>query len=168
MPTNLLKKYNQLLELRALNEFQRQKSLLGIFNRDIVNNDNFSFRHKRLNPTPADGENAMQLLFRHLTTVITDKATRHREFEYKRSVRLHWIRFHVEESKKENVYVFSVDEPSGKRTYIYDKDEEYVIVLEPMRRKPEYYLLSAYHLDGKDLAREKMMRKYARRLPFIL
>ena len=33
--------------------------------------------------------------------------------------------------------VFSVEEPDGKKTYIWDKDEDYIIVLEPLRNKEE-------------------------------
>jgi hypothetical protein len=66
------------------------------------------------------------------------------------------------------MFVFSVAEPDGNRTYIYDKDEFYVIVLEPMRKKNEYYLLTAYYLDGKDKVRDKMLKKYRRRLPDVL
>ncbi len=167
MPTNLLKQYNTLLELAAFNEMQRDESLKRIFCRDIVENKNFKFQARQIKPTTADGEDSMDRLFRHLTTRITDKATRHREFDMARSVRLHWIRYHVEERKHDEMYVFSVNEPSGIRTYIYDRVENYVIVLEPLRNGMEYYLLTAYHMDGKDKARNKMMRKYNRRLPII-
>lgn len=165
MPTNLLKVYNQLLELNCLNERQRTKSLMGIFNRDIVNNTDFAFRTKKLNPTPADGQDTIERLFRHLTTVITDKETNRREYDPSRSVRLHWLRFHLEEKKSTNMFVFSVEEPNGNRTYIWDKDEDYVIVLEPLRNKDEYYLLTAFHMEGKDKARNKMAKKWKRRLP---
>ena len=169
MPTNLLKLYNQLLELAALTEQQRTASLIGVFNRDIRQNPAFRFRTKQIKPTTADGEDSMERLFRHLTTVVTDKETRHREFEMDRSMRLHWLRHHVEERKLENMYVFSVDEPaSGVRTYIYDKDENYVIVLEPLRNRNEYYLLTAYYLSGKDKARDKIMKKYKRRMPDVV
>lgn len=150
MPTNLLKVYNQLLELNSLNEFQRTASLKGVFNRDITNNANFSFRRKKLNPTPAEGQDTMERLFRHLTTVITDKETNKREYDPSRSVRLHWLRYHLEEKKQTNMYVFSVEEPEGVRTYIWNKDE--------------YYLLTAYHIEGKDKARNKMSKKWRRRL----
>ena len=60
MPTNLLKTYNQLLELNCLTEHQRILSLKGVFNRDFVNNPDFSFRKKKLNPTPAEGEDTME------------------------------------------------------------------------------------------------------------
>lgn len=168
MPTNLLKEYNKLLELNSLTEAQRTSSLKGIFNRDIVNNPGFNFRKKKLNPTPAEGQDTMERLFRHLTTVIVDKDTKHREYDNARSERLHWIKYHICEQKKDRMYVFSVEEPEGFRTYIYDKDEEYVIVLEPMRHVGEYYLLTAYHVEGKDKARNKMSKKWKRRLPDIL
>ncbi|MDR0603273.1 MAG: hypothetical protein LBG80_03105 [Bacteroidales bacterium] len=164
MALNLLKRYNQLLELTAMNEFQRKKSLRGILNRDIANNPNFMFRRKQINPTPANGQDSMNRLFTHLTTVVTDKNTNKREFDMARSVRLHWIKYHIEENKRDNMFVFSVEEPMGTRTYIYDKVEEYVIVLEPMRKKDEYYLLTAYYLEGKDKARNKMMKKYKMKL----
>lgn len=165
MPLNLLKIYNQLLDLSVYNtDSQRIASLKGIFQRDIVDNTNFAFKNKKINPTPADGEDTMERLFRHLTTKITDKTTKKREFDMSRSVRLHWIKYHIEEKKKNNMLVFSVHEKEGVRTYIYDIDESYVIVMEPMRNKDEYYLLTAYHLEGKDKARDKMKRKYERRL----
>ena len=168
MPTNLLKKYNALLELASLNDHQRTESLKGVFRRDIVDNANFKFHLKQIKPTSADGEDSMERLFRHLTTCITDKTTQHREFEMARSMRLHWIRHHVEEKKPDNMFVFSVDEPrSGIRTYIYDRDENYVIVLEPLRNGTEYYLLTAYYLEGRDAARDKMMKKYKRRLSYL-
>lgn len=164
MPTNLLKVYNQLLELNSLDEYQRTESLKGIFNRDIVSNTNFAFRTKKLNPTPAEGRDTMERLFRHLTTVIIDKKTNKREYDSSRSVRFHWLKYHLEEKKSSNMFVFSVDEPEGVRTYIWDKDEDYVIVLEPLRNKDEYYLLTAYHIEGKDKARNKMPKKWKRRL----
>jgi hypothetical protein len=168
MSLNLIKSYNQLLELSAMDEFQRKKSLRGVFDRDITNNPNFKFQTKQINPTPADGQDSMERLFMHLTTVIVYKSTNKREFDMARFVRLHWIKYHIEERKKDNMFVFSVAEPDGTRTYIYDKDEQYVIVLEPMRRKNEYYLLTAYYIEGKDKARDKMIKKYRRRLNDVI
>lgn len=60
--------------------------------------------------------------------------------------------------------VFSVEEPDGKRTYIWDKDEDYIIVLEPLRNKDEYYLLTAYYMEVKDKARNKKAKKWKRRI----
>jgi len=170
MPLNLLKKYNQLLDISAMNEFQRIKSLKGVFDRDITNNSNFVFRTKQIKPTPANGQDSMERLFTHLTTVITDKSSNKREFDRDRSIRLHWIKYHIEESKIDNMYIFSVKEPSGIRTYIYDMDEKYVIVLEPIRdlKKNEYALLTAYYEEGKDKERSKIMKKYQRKLSDVL
>jgi len=168
MPLNLLKKYNELLDIIALNETLREESLRRIFDRDIVKNSLFIFCTKQINPTPAAGQDSMERLFTHLTTTILDRVINKREFCMMRSIRLHWIKYHIDQSKKDNMLVFSVAEPSGIRTYIYDKDEYYVIVLEPMRNKDEYYLLTAYFIEGKDKARDKMMKKYKKRLPDIL
>ncbi|RLD38157.1 MAG: hypothetical protein DRJ10_01950 [Bacteroidetes bacterium] len=168
MPLNLLKKYNELLDVLSMTLTNREESFLGVFNRDIVHNVSFTFRKKQINPTPLDGEIKMSVLFTHLTSTITDKKTRSREFDLYRSIRLHWIKHHIEERKKDNVHVFSVKEPNGVRTYIYDVDEKYVIVLEPLRNKNEYYLLTAYPLRGKDAARNKFKKKYKRKLPEVL
>ncbi|MFN8437646.1 MAG: hypothetical protein U0V72_08400 [Cytophagales bacterium] len=168
MPFNLLKKYNELLELVSLNSTQIKQSLLGVFNRDIVNNSHFKFRNKQIVPTPKDGVITMETLFTHLTTVITDKNTRRRDFDIDRSSRLHWVKYHINESKKENVLYFTVKEPEGYRTYIYDIDEKYVIILEPLRNKNEYYLLTAYYLTGKDEKRDKILKKYKRKIDELL
>ena len=90
MPYNLLKIYNALLELDGLNPKDREKSLMGVFNRDIRNNQFFRFQGKQLNPTTTtkDGEIPMNTLFTHLTTQIIDQKTKEREFEMHRSRRL--------------------------------------------------------------------------------
>lgn len=164
MPFNLLKKYNSLLELGAYNEYQRKQSLRAIFDRDFTKNLNLCFKQKPIQPTPKNGEIPMDTLFTHLTTVITDKATKQRTFEADRSMRLHWVKFHLEENKDEEILHFSVLEPEGIRTYIYDTAEKYVIVLEPLKKVNEYYLLTAYYLTGKDAKRNKILQKYKRRL----
>ncbi len=168
MPLNILKKYNQLLELSSLNKFQRKESLMRIFKRDIEDNDNFKFEDKAIHPTPADGKIEMSTLYTHLTTTITDKKTNKREFDIHRSQRLHWIKYHIDKKKKEDMLFFSVKEPNGFRTYIYDKLEKYVIVLEPLRKVNEYYLLTAYNLRGKDAQKNKILKKYKRKLDKIL
>lgn len=170
MPLNLTKKYNDLLDMLGMSNVQRAQSLRRIFNRDIQDNPNFSFNGKPIYPTPREnGQIAMENLFNHLTRKEVDKETHHREFDLSRSQRLHWIRHHVEKRKQEKVLYFSVAEPRTPRTYIYDQDENYVIVLEPRRNGTAYYLLTAYHLEGKDAARDKIMNKYSkRRLPQLL
>ena len=167
MPFNLIKKYNELLEIDHFGHNDRIKSLKAIFERDIAENTNFSFRSKRIFPIKQEGEEAMEILFRHLTTETVDPETKRREFESERSKRLHWIKHHIDERKTENILVFSVDEgKKGIRTYILDKDERYVIILEP-QRKEGYYLLTAYPLQGSTF--RKIMRKYEkRRLPEVL
>lgn len=64
---------------------------------------------------------------------------------------------------------YAIKEPNGFRTYIYDKTEKYVVVLEPLRKVNEYYLLTAYNLRGKDAKKNKFIRKYKmRRLNEVL
>lgn len=168
MPLNLTKIYNALLDILALNEVQRKTSLKRIFKRDFEDSSAV-FKSKVIYPTPQNnGELPMETLFRHLTTEIVDKKTRRREFEIERSLRLHWVRHHLDEKKKDNMLYFSVQEREGIRTYYYDKDENYVIVLEPLRNGEAYYLLTAYYIKGKDAQRNKMEKKYKRRLPDIL
>lgn len=165
MPFNLLKVYNQLLEFLGMNVHQRTQSLMGVFQRDIQNNNGFSFRGKRINPTPGQQE-PMARLFAHLTTEVVNPETKHREFERKRSERLHWLRYHIEERKNQGMLVFSIRETGQIRTYILDEDENYVIVLEAFRNQTEYYLLTAYYLDGRNP--DKMKNKYKRRLSDII
>lgn len=167
MSLNLLKKYNDLLDIAGLSSHSCKLSLKGIFNRDIADNNFFKFRTKQITPTPKDGEILMETLYSHLTTVIVDQETKKREFDIHRAQRLHWIKYHIEEKKANNMLCFSVKEPNGIRTYIYDKDEKYVIVLEPKYNNSIYYLLTAYHLRGKDAKRNNIMRKYNRRLSEI-
>lgn len=160
MPLNLTKRYSDLLEILHLNGHDRTTSLRGIFNRDIVENQNFRFRTKIIQPIKSDGEIDLTRLFTHLTTedeIVIDETTgkeiKRRVFECDRSQRLHWIRHHVEEQKPELLTVFSTEERDIKkrqtivRTYIYDKEQKYIIVLEPQRNNNNYYLLTAYYLN---------------------
>ena len=171
---NLLKKYNALLEVDMMTPVQRNKSLRGVFDRDIPNNPAFAFRGKKIYPIPAEGMDKVELLFAHLTTKVTDIETQHREYDRTRSIRIHWIRHHIEEKKTDGMLVFSTVNGCDKRTYIYDQTEKYVIVLEPkeankVNEKQEeytykyYYFLTAYKLEGKDDKRNKIERLYQRR-----
>jgi len=164
MPLNLIKTYNALLDFGGVNSYQRKNSLQLIFNRDFIDNTPIVYNGKEIFPTPKDGEDSMDRLFIHLTTTITDLKTRKREYDNDRSQRLHWLRFHIDLQKTEKVLAFSVKEPSGIRTYIYDIEELYVIILEPLRKVQAYYLLTAYYLKGKDRKRNKILKKYKRRL----
>lgn len=165
MPTNLIKKYPELLELGHLPLHKRLVSLRGVFDKDVTNNKFFKFRSKQINPTTQDGEIPLDTLFRHLTTEEVDKKTKKREFEMDRSQRLHWVRYHIEERKTSNVLVFSTDEKRSVRTYIFDTEQNYVIILEPYRSGNEYYMITAYYLQGRNI--EKMHKKYKRRLPNV-
>ena len=170
MPLNLVIKYPRLLDVGQFNEYQRKESLMRIFKRDIEDNTNFKFRVKQIRPTKIDGESPMQTLYNHLTTR-EDKDERGkklgtRSFEMARSIRLHWIKVHVDESTKSEVVVFSYeDRVDGKdvvRTYIYNKTNEYVVILEPQRSNQDYYLLTAYYLNepgGKKQIEKKLKKK---------
>lgn len=169
MPLNQLKRYPDLLDITGLNILERKKSLRAVFDRDITNNTNFSFRGKLIRPIFKEGVIPLDILFHHLTTVITDKATRKRDFDMDRSKRLHWIKYHIEEKKQNNILLFSAKDKNGKRTYIFDEDEMYVIILEPKinaNKEQYYYLLTAYYLRGGD--KKKIKNKYKRRLQELL
>lgn len=176
---NLLKKYNDLLEVDMLSPMQRTTSLRGVFDRDIKNNNSFAFREKRIYPIPSEGMDKIDMLFTHLTTKVTDKETMHREYDRTRSIRIHWIKYHIEEQKKSEMLIFSTINGRDKRTYIYDRIEKYVIVLEPKeaQKKDEneqeytykyYYFLTAYKLEGKDEKRNKIESLYRRRCTELL
>lgn len=171
MAFNLIKIYSALLEVGQYNEHQRKESLLRVFRKDIEENNNLKFKTKQIRPVKKDeGESAMEVLFRHLTTK-DDKDEKGnkigtRSFEMARSIRLHWIKYHIEERKRDNIKVFSyldrIDGRSVTRTYIYDVDQEYVIVLEPQKSGLDYYLLTAYHLNepgGKKQIEKKEQKK---------
>jgi hypothetical protein len=180
MPFNLIKIYNQLLEINHLNEAQKIVSLRAVFNRDIENNTALAFRTKLIRPIKkADGQPAMEVLFDHLTkesTEIKDEngkvIKQRKEWDNARCIRLHWVKYHIEETKKEALIVFSfIDRVNGKdkiRTYLYDKAEQYVIILEPYRTTPDYYLLSAYHLTKQKGGIKQIENKLKNKLDEIL
>ncbi|RYM30837.1 hypothetical protein ERX46_17295 [Brumimicrobium glaciale] len=171
MPFNVIKKYPELLELNQFSPFQRKESLMRIFNRDIADNSRFFFREKHIRPTKIEGESPMQTLFNHLTTRSDEDEKGNklgsRSFEMARSIRLHWIKSHIEESTKETVEVFSYeDRVKGKdviRTYIYNKTQKYVIILEPLRNTADYYLLTAYPLNERG-GKKQIDKKFKRKL----
>ena len=168
---NILKVYPELLELTNLELKERQYDLLCIFKRDIEDNSEFSFRSWRIYPIKTQGKPDMERLFKHLTCeevlIKNEDGTIYpkRVFELARSQRLHWINHHIKERSPKNIVVFTVEEKDSKKrkvkkTYIYDKVEEYIIVLEHQRSNA-FYLLTDYHLNkeyGK-LAIAKKMKK---------
>lgn len=167
MPYNQIKIYNQLLELNAYSERQRIACLREIYDRDIVPEGRISFKGKPLNPTPHENIIDLDRHFYHLTTKTIDIKTKQRDYDKDRCERLHWVKFHISEKKKDDILVFSVKEPEGIRTYIYDIAEFYVAVLEPLRKVDEYYLLTAYLVKGKDKARDKFIKKFKRKLDIV-
>lgn len=158
MPTNLIKVYNQLLDLLYPSIARNLQSLRSVFDRDFCN-DTIHCRGIKIEPTPADGEDKMDRLFRHLTTVVTDQNTKKREFESVRSVRIHWIRFHLTEKAPEKILIFKIVDED--RVYLLDKTERYLVILEPLRNVKAYYLLTAYHLEPANF--KKVMKKFEKR-----
>lgn len=174
MPLNLIKRYPDLLELSQFNDFERRESLMRIFKRDIEDNSKFAFRGNMVRPTKKEGESSMQVLYNHLTTRNDEDENgnklKSRSFEMHRSVRLHWIKFLIEESISDNILIFSYEDRVGRkdviRTYIYDKGHEYVIILEPYKKTNDYYLLTAYYFSEKR-GKKQMKSKYKNKLDQI-
>lgn len=179
MPTNLLKKYPDLLEILHLDEAARKKSLRAIFDRDIESNTNFKLNEKQIYPIKTDGEADMGRVFTHLTCEDIEEEDesgrkyKKRVFEKDRSMRLHWIKPHVGQVVPDVLIIFSVEERDERkrkdvtRTYIYNKKEKYVVVLEPQRNNTSYYLLTAYYLN-KDWAERQLKKKLNNRLSEVL
>lgn len=178
MPTNLIKTYNQLLEINHLSESARTTSLKRIFDRDITDNVGFNFRTKLIRPFKIDGVPSMQTLFGHLiheTEEQIDEAGKKIKsrtiFDYKRSERLHWVRHHIEEKTPNKIDIFSyLDRINGKdviRTYIFDELENYVVILHPQNSKTDYYLITAYHLTKDKGGLKQIKSKSKKRLPDV-
>lgn len=161
MALNLLKKYPDLLDLYCSSLNDNLESVRAVFDRDLVQKKP-SFRKKAIHPTTdTEGKERVDDLFHHLTTKGERDKSEGRYFDGDRTVRMHWVRHHLEEKKKDDMLIFSTCERRNTyRTYIYDKDEKYVIVLEPLRNRGSYYLLTAYKLQGKDKKRNKIEQKY--------
>ena len=158
MPFNLLKNYPELLELGSLDFTEKEKSLKRVFNRDINNDAGLFFHSKKIRPTKGDGD-PMDILFIHLTTesvktIQEGKEVKKRFFDEDRSKRMHWIKYHIDENKKKNMEIFSIEERRNGnniiRTYLYDVDQQYIIVLEPQNSGKDYYLITAYFLNRKE------------------
>lgn len=174
MPLNLLKKYSDLLEIMHMNLNDRKISLRRIFVRDIEENAGFSFNNKVIRPVKKDdGISSMDTLFNHLITEDEEyfdengKEQTRRVFERDRSERLHWLKHCLEMN---NLTVFSITERDRKkrkdviRTYIFNENQNYVIVLEPQSSGLDYYLLTGYYLN-KGYAPKQIRKKYKNRLP---
>jgi hypothetical protein len=168
MPFNLLKTYPDFLEINHLNGHQRRVSLKGVFSKDFEERLPVKYNHLDVVPTPKEGEIAVETLFTHLTTHVTNYKTKSREYEPYRSQRLHWVRFHLDNKNKE-VDVFTVKEKGVLRTYIYCDNQKYVVILEPKENskgEKYYFLLTAYHLTGRNV--NKILNKGRRKLSVIM
>lgn len=182
MPMNLIKKYPDLLELLQFSEHQRKLSLLGIYKRDIENNDEFIFRKKKIYPIKSDGKLDMQRQFIHLTCEevqekddLGNLLPSKRIFDIHRSQRLHWLKPHIEEKINDSkIFIFSKCERNQQkrkdvlRTYIYNQTQKYVIVFEPQTRNGQsYYLLTAYYLN-KEFGERQLKKKMDNKLDEII
>lgn len=179
MPTNLLKKYPELLEILHLDDHGRNKSLRAVFDRDIQDNPNLRFKNKTVFPIKTDGEIDMHRQFKHLTCDEIKLIDEHgkeytqRIFEKDRSHRLHWIKPHIDEDVTKDVVVFSTLERDMKKrkdvniTYLYNKKQKYLIVLEPMRECEGYFMKTAYYLN-KEWGEKEINKKFKKKLPEIL
>ncbi|HKC67173.1 MAG TPA: hypothetical protein VKG26_03010 [Bacteroidia bacterium] len=153
-------------------ENRQKESLLRIFKRDVEENSNFKFRKKQIWPTKkADGESSMLTLFKHLVCFSEDSGQGFKSrpgIDNPRAIRLHWVKVHVDEANGAVIDVFSFpDRISGKtrvRTYIYNKTQKYVVIVEPQNTGTDYYLITAYYLTwGLD----QIENKSKKRLPNI-
>jgi len=179
MPYNLIKNYPDLLEISHYNLNDRDEILRKIFDRDILENQDFNFRKKTIYPLKTDGDIDMDTLFRHLTTKEievkeeTGRKYKKRIFENDRSIRLHWVKFHIDEQQEDKIEIFSVEERDQRNrkniihTYVWNVESRYVIVLEVQRHKRGYYLLSAHYLN-EDWGPKKMKKKLKKKLAKVL
>ena len=160
MPTNLLKIYNQVLELLYRTDYENIASIKNVFYRDFNVDRPLVFNAKTIQPTPADGEDKIERLFNHLTRKELDSKTKKREFDSERAIRIHWIKHHfLNCAALDHIISFIVEDE--KRVYILDKREKYVIILEPLRQINAYYLLTAYKLLPSNY--QKIMKKFEKR-----
>ncbi|WP_163409120.1 hypothetical protein [Flavobacterium ajazii] len=179
MAINYIKRYNELLELNHLNERDRKISLKAIFDRDIADNQNFSFNSKIIRPLKKEDKIDVESLFKHLTYKTEDetdnkgKVIQTRDFfDFERSKRLHWILPHIESKIPDVINVFSaINRIRGKdiiRTYIHNVKENYIIILEPQRSGQDYYFITAYYLEKKYGGLNMIKNKYKNKLDEVL
>lgn len=76
MATNLLREYNQVLELLYRSEYKNIRSIKDVFYRDFNVENPLIFNAKIIQPTPADGEDKVEILFNHLTRKELDSVTK--------------------------------------------------------------------------------------------
>lgn len=173
MAINLTKTYAALLEIDHFSESERKASLMRIFQRDIEDCAKLTFNNKQIRPVKGEIFDLDQV-YKHLTTETiykegpNKKKVKTRQYEPDRSKRLHWVKYHIDLTKADRVIIFSaeerVDEKNVIRTYIYDTEQEYVVVLQPQNSGKDYYLITAYHLNRKE-GLKAMNKRLKRKLP---
>ena len=170
MPYNQIKTYNDLLEIEHYSKPERDATLKKIFRRDIEDSG-LQFMKKSVYPNKLeDHQTTMDTLYNHLTRKVYDleNDTSPREFDPFRSKRLHWIKDHIAEKCAKECLIFSCVIRNQKkkrnedRVFIFNKVENYVLVMAPYRDGTAYYLLTAYYVRGAETS--SIMNKYARRL----
>jgi hypothetical protein len=175
MAINYIKKYKALLELNHFTEWERKQSLQAIFNRDIADNENFTFQNKIIRPLKKEDIFDVESLFKHLTHRSEDETDKRgvkiktrNIFDFERSKRLHWILPHINQKVKDEIRLFSsVVRINGQdviRTFIYNVTEEYIVILEPHRSGLDYYLITAYYLEKIYGGPKSIKKIYDRRL----
>jgi len=182
MAFNLNKKYPELLEINHYrSEYDRDVILRKIFDRDIQENGKLIYNSKQIHPLKdIEGVSSMNDLFGHLTREGTKEIDSNGKtiasrnvFEQDRSMRIHWIKTHLDEKVKDKIEVFSIIERDKKKredvtkTYIYNTVKKYVVVLMCQRSNKDYYLLTAYYLN-KTYGEKDIKRKMKNCLPCIL
>lgn len=178
MAINYIKKYNALLELNHLNERDRLISLKAIFDRDIADNQDFTFNSKIIRPLKKEDKIDVESLFKHLTykteeeTDNKGKVIQTRDFfDFERSKRLHWILPHIESKIPDVINVFSAIRMRGQdviRTYIHNTQEDYIVILEPQRSGQDYYFITAYYLEKKYGGLKMIANKFKNKLDDVL
>lgn len=179
MAINQIKKYDAFLEINHFNEVQRKVSLRSIFDRDIASNESFNFRTKIIRPLKKEDVIDVESLFTHLTYK-TEEAEKDKRgkvlktrnvFDFERSKRLHWILPHIDEVISSEIEVFSSNNRIGGmdviRTYIHNKEKNYVIILEPQNSGLDYYFITAYYLEKKYGGPNMIKNKFKNRLPEV-
>lgn len=83
-----------------------------------------------------------------------------------RSERIHWIKYHLEEKKKDNIIIFSCEDNGIIRTYIHDQDTDYLIILEPYRNTSDYYLITAYYVN-ESRGKKQLKNKFKKKLDIV-
>lgn len=159
MMFNQNKMYPELLDIISYSPNARMEVLRKIYERDIQENDKFKFRGVQIFPVKSDGKDEMDRSFRHLTTREFEKYDEEgkyigkgREFDMDRSRRLHWVLFHVLESKPDVIDIFTIVKRDQKkrrdvkRIYIFDEYQKYVIIME-RQGSNRLFLLTAYYLN---------------------